>query len=163
MLQLKGDDFLGGASFTVQDIINNASGDEVPMELVLTGGLCKDKGEATVSLSARFAANSGMHRVCVAVCIHLIRGAVGVLVDTKDPLTDEVTSLVVSTMTTDKTDAILEKVGLQTNGDMFKDLLKAANLAADGSLQPLMYFDNETSHTQVRRQRGVPCLQTEAP
>lgn len=62
---------------------------------------------------------------------------------------DEVASLVVSTMTTDKTDAILEKVGLQTNGDMFKELLKAANLAAEGSLKPLMFFDNEASHTQV--------------
>ena len=60
------------------------------------------------------------------------------------------TSLVVSTMTTDKTDAILEEVGLQTNGDMFKELLHAANLAAEGSLKPLMYFDNEASHTQVQ-------------
>ena len=76
---MKGDDYLGGASFTVQDIIN-AQGDEVAMELVLREGLCKDKGEATVSLSARFTANSGRFWgedvLLLRGCVLLLRGCV---------------------------------------------------------------------------------------
>lgn len=77
-VQMKQDDFLGEASFTVQDILN-ATSEEVALELALSGGLCKDKGDATVSLTARFTANSGeiscvwpmvhnRHDCCVAQC-----------------------------------------------------------------------------------------------
>lgn len=169
--QMKEDDLLGKATFTVQDIINKASGDEdVVLDLVLQDGLVKKKSDTTVTISARFVNSSGVCSWCVAgvkvqegdVLYGVLPCICGIpptpIPQTPIPQahippvhthTDEVTAQATAIKTSDKTDAILADVGLQTNGDMFKDLLKTAGIAAGRELEPVLYFDNEGSHTQV--------------
>lgn len=68
---------------------------------------------------------------------------------------DESREMFSAMMSTVNTDSYLDS--LQTSGDSFKQLLKAAKLAADVLLSPVMFFDNRPTHTQVCAVQPLSC------
>lgn len=62
--------------------------------------------------------------------------------------TDELSADFATTMSKANTDSYLEKLGEQTCGKAFKELLEAAGIAAEHTLKPLAYIDNKATETQ---------------